>query len=102
MKQLNLFSNHAQRHRIYAKLQADIKAGRESRQPCFVTGELDVEAHHYNYRNPEAKVWLSIPIHLELHKKIKELQESGVNVTPELQQSILNKWKANHLCLSKN
>ena len=48
-----------------------LKSGKINKQPCFVCGELKVEAHHADYSAPLAISWLCKQHHLELHKEHK-------------------------------
>lgn len=46
-----------------------IRDGKLIKQPCFVCGKVEVEAHHPDYDQPLEVVWLCIQHHKEVHKK---------------------------------
>ena len=47
-------------------------SGRLVKQPCFVCGDLKVEAHHADYSAPLAVSWLCKQHHIELHREHKK------------------------------
>jgi hypothetical protein len=44
-----------------------VRTGRLVKQPCFICGADNVEAHHPGYDSPLAVVWLCVDHHKELH-----------------------------------
>ena len=60
------------------KRQAELKAGKAImrgkllKEPCFVCGATDVEAHHPDYSEPLSVVWLCVDHHKEIHWHMKE------------------------------
>ena len=47
-----------------------IRDGKLSKKPCEICGDLNSEAHHYDYSKPLDVKWLCRAHHLELHGKI--------------------------------
>lgn len=48
-----------------------IKVGFLKKQPCRACGNIKVDAHHVNYKNPMSIWWLCKKHHTETHWKIK-------------------------------
>jgi hypothetical protein len=53
---------------IKYKVKYAIKTGKLIKQPCFVCGEIEVDAHHPDYNAPLDVVWLCKKHHREVHK----------------------------------
>lgn len=65
-------SNKLKRQCQWAVYNA-VRDGRLMKQPCFVCGNEDVEAHHpyYDLEHPLDVVWLCVDHHKECHRKYK-------------------------------
>lgn len=53
------------------KTKAAVASGNLVKQPCFLCGEIKVDAHHLNYDYPLAVVWLCRLHHAGVHHEIK-------------------------------
>ena len=55
------------RHNVRRITRRAIKSGKLVAQPCWVCGELEVDAHHPDYSAPLDVVWLCKKHHQEVH-----------------------------------
>lgn len=49
-----------------------VRDGRIARQPCFICGDENAQAHHPDYAAPLAVTWLCSPHHSQLHAEHRE------------------------------
>jgi hypothetical protein len=61
------YFRHKDRRSATVTLNNAVRDGRVTKQPCFMCGCEEVEAHHPDYSRPLDVVWLCIPHHKEIH-----------------------------------
>ena len=66
------FAKSPERRRASALVSKAIRAGKITKQPCFVCGEMVVEGHHPDYSDPLQVVWLCMEHHKEIHWHMEE------------------------------
>lgn len=57
-----------------------IRDGRLIKQPCFICGNTEVEAHHPDYSRPLDVTWLCSPHHNEIHSKYEQLRTATADL----------------------
>lgn len=60
-------ANYPGRRKAVNAVNNAVRDGRLRKMPCWVCGELEVEAHHPSYSMPLDVVWLCVPHHRQLH-----------------------------------
>lgn len=76
-KAAHLAANQAYRKKNKDKFSAQnkvnnaIRNGKLQKQPCFICGSMDVQAHHHDYSKPLSVIWLCEDHHLWMHGKRK-------------------------------
>lgn len=60
-------ADNPKRKAAHDAVSAAVHAGRLQKHPCLVCGCDQVEAHHPDYDQPLAVVWLCVPHHKEIH-----------------------------------
>lgn len=61
------YAKHSKRRASTVAVGNAVRDGRLVKQPCFLCGADNVEAHHPDYDAPLAVVWLCVDHHKELH-----------------------------------
>jgi hypothetical protein len=59
---------HLIKRRSHLKVQYALRVGTLVREPCEICGEVDVEAHHDDYKKPLTVRWLCKKHHKEHHR----------------------------------
>ena len=65
-------ANNQEKRKAELEVGNAIKYGKLFKEPCFVCGASDVEAHHPDYSAPLSVVWLCVDHHKEVHWHMKE------------------------------
>jgi hypothetical protein len=63
--------NYPQKRAAHVAVGNAIRSGRLKRQPCFICGSKNTQAHHYDYSKPLSVIWLCEEHHLWVHGKRK-------------------------------
>lgn len=71
------YAKHGKRRAATIKVGNAVRDGRLKKQPCFVCGHDDVEAHHPDYDAPLDVVWLCVAHHKELHAEFPHDAEAA-------------------------
>ena len=60
-------------HKVSATVAVNnaVRDGRLFKEPCFVCGDADAQAHHSHYGEPLMVTWLCRKHHAELHKEFR-------------------------------
>lgn len=64
--------NNPEKVRSRANVAYHVGQGHVEKQPCYVCGDNDAEAHHEDYGKPLDIQWLCKNHHNELHRKGKD------------------------------
>jgi hypothetical protein len=48
-----------------------VKNGMITKHPCYICGDIEAEAHHIQYDDPENVVWLCHKHHMNLHSQLR-------------------------------
>ena len=65
-------ANNPEKRKAECAVSNAIKSGKVIKEPCFVCGSENVEAHHPDYSSPLSVVWLCVSHHKEIHWNMKE------------------------------
>lgn len=63
-----------ERYAAQQAIASAIRYGRLKREPCFMCGEPDSQAHHADYGRPLQVTWLCAKHHIEAHCQLRLLQ----------------------------
>lgn len=74
------------KRRAHLILNRAVRAGDVQKQPCFVCGSIESEAHHADYDRPLDVTWLCDEHHKLLHKEhretLRQIEKLSTRVSP--------------------
>lgn len=62
-----------EKYSAHSKVAYALKVGKLSKQPCFICGSENTEAHHPDYSSPLGVVWLFPAHHKQAHAMAKKI-----------------------------
>ena len=69
--------NHEIRRAAQVSVGNAVRDGRLKKEPCFICGCGDTEAHHADYSVPLHVIWLCVAHHKEVHQEARQMKDAA-------------------------